>query len=772
MKKVVLAFNVVVLFFGYSYAHVSMSLKEYTNDKSEKMTIVSEKSTNIISRISIYGLQNVKKKSVLSVINLKRGRNYSVDKVREDVRSIFELGCFENVDFSFNSNSGELTFVVVEKPYIERIVFKGNSKFSTLKLKNVAVLKERNYYDLLKLNETKIKLNSLYVNRGYSDCKIELYSTINSTTNRAIITFLITENNKIVVGEIRIEGVESFRYKKLLKIIKTKTRGIYNEDRYAKDLKAIEAFYKDNGFMDYKLVDSTITHSSVVTEVSLKMNISEGKKYKIGSINCNGNFAVGSKKINKIIKIKKWQIFNQQKIIKMIQDIKDAYFDKGYLFVVIDSSFNKKDEDGIVDVSLSIKENSVIYVGNIYIDDLISTKDKVIRREILVIPGDILSKGKILRSVERIYNLGFIESVEPKFFPIESSNIMDIVFSVNEGKAGTINAGVGYSSLGRFLGTIQVQHMNILGLGQKLNLLWELDKRNTFVIDWVSPWIFGKNANLTLSAFSIEKTKGYGRVTKAYDEDRVGFSINVSPKLGDYVSLLFGYRFEHIKLSKIEKSCIDITSLVKNQKDKVSSVFARCLYDSRDYIFDPSKGSRHLLSMQVASDLLGGNVNFVKGTISSTLFFPTFWKFILTFNSEVDAITSYASKGGVPIYERFYSGGADTVRGYEYRTEIGPKDGGKVKGIINVEYKFPIVAKRGRTILQGALFCDIGGAWKDFKRVNLSLGSHRCSLRSGIGFSIRIVTPIFPLRFDWGYGLNHKKNEKLYQSYVNIGSVF
>jgi outer membrane protein insertion porin family len=748
-----------------------MSPKECRNNESRKETITYDKKANVISCVLFDGLQNVKIKKVLSVINLKKGRCYSVDKAREDVRSIFGLGCFENVDFCFDCSSGKLIFVVVEKPCIEHIAFKGNLEFSTPKLRKLSVLKEKKYYDLLKLDETKKKLRRMYVNKGYSGCKVESSSSIDGSTNRITITFHITENGKIAVGEVKIEGVVSVKHKKILKIIKTKHGRMFNENIYAEDLKVIETFYKNNGFIDYELVDSNMTYNSIGTEMSLKLNISEGKKYKIGMVNCNGNFVVDSREINKAVKIKKGQVFNQQKIIEAMQHIRDIYFDKGYLFAVVDSSFSKNDV-GVVDVSFSIRENFVIYVGNICVSDLVSTKDKVIRREILVKPGDILARSKVLRSIEKIYNLGFIESVEPRFFPTESSNVMDVVFSVNEGKAGTINAGIGYSSLGRFLGTIQIQHLNVLGLGQKLNLLWELDKRSTFVIDWVDPWIFGKNVDLALSAFSIEKTRGYGRVTKAYDEDRVGFSINVCQTLSDYINFLFGYRFEHVKLSKIEKESIYIPNLVEKSKDKVSSVFARCVYDSRDYVFDPSKGYKQLLSMQLASDLFGGDINFVKGTMSSSLFFHTFWKFVLTFNTEVDVVASFGNKGNVPIYEKFYSGGVDSVRGYEYRTEIGPKCGGKVRGVVNVEYKFPIVAKKGRTILQGALFCDVGGAWKNFKSVNLNLGKRRRNLRSGVGFSVRIVTPVFPLRFDWGYGLNHKKSEKLSQSYVNVGSAF
>jgi outer membrane protein insertion porin family len=137
-------------------------------------------------------------------------------------------------------------------------------------------------------------------------------------------------------------------------------------------------------------------------------------------------------------------------------------------------------------------------------------------------------------------------------------------------------------------------------------------------------------------------------------------------------------------------------------------------------------------------------------------------------------VSSYGISDKVPLYEKFYIGGADTVRGYKYRTEIGPEDGsgGRIMAVMNIEYKFPIVAERGRTVLQGAFFYDVGGIWNDYSDIDFTLGEGENNLRSGIGFGIRFATPVFPLRLDWGYGLNHKSGETLQQFYFTIGNVF
>jgi outer membrane protein insertion porin family len=167
----------------------------------------------------------------------------------------------------------------------------------------------------------------------------------------------------------------------------------------------------------------------------------------------------------------------------------------------------------------------------------------------------------------------------------------------------------------------------------------------------------------------------------------------------------------------------------------------------------------------------------LRNSARGTWFFPTFWKFVFSANINLGYIESYGDSSDVPLYEKYYVGGADTIRGYKYRTEIGPYDGGKVISVANFEYKFPIVQENKKTILQGVLFYDIGGTWKTLNDINMRFGTDNSDnneyyLKSGVGFGIRFATPVFPLRLDWGYGLNHKPGEDLQQFYFTIGNAF
>jgi outer membrane protein insertion porin family len=750
---------------------------------------------NIISKVNIKGLRNVKEKTVLSEIKLKRGKAYSAESAKAAVGSIAELEYFDECTFTFDRNSGVLTFDVVEKPYVERVVFKGNIEFSNNKLKGDSVLKEKDFYDILKLEESKKKILKLYGDRGYTDCVIEAYPTIDIDTNRMTVTFLITENNKILIGGVKIEGAISYPKKKILRLMKKiRPKKIFKDENYQKDLLGIETFYKNNGFMDYKLATSTISFNKSRTEMFLTLNISEGVKYKIGEIAFDGNFVLEDKELRRIVKFKKGQAFSEQKIAETKQEIVESYADKGYIQAQIVPNFHKIGDD-IVNIDWDIKENSVFYVGNIYIEGLESTKEKVIRRELLLKPDHVFSRKKLMESVRRIRNLGFIDDVELYFLsPTDApnTNIADLGLKITEGKPANINAGVGCSSVGGVFGTVGFMHMNLFGLGQHLDFSVELgNKKTNFNISWTEHYIFNKNMSLTLNGFDILRKTDFGDFANTYNERRAGFSIGVDPRISSLVSLAFGYKCYNYKYNedsaKESQKSDDKKddeeaqkSLNEGRKERLkkvlddllkgrtASVFAQIVYDSLDYKYDPTKGNRQLLGLNLAGSYLGGEVNYVKAVFKSSWFLPVVWKFVLSARLELGSIVSYGHSKTAPLPERFYVGGPESVRGYKYKGEIGPDEGGSYEAVLNFEYKFPVVAERGNSILVGAFFYDIGGDWGRRGTVKW-LGTGENNLRSSAGFELRLAMPTLPIRIGWAYGFNHKEKESLKDLYFTIG---
>lgn len=733
-----------------------------------------------IKTVVIEGLKNVKPKTVLSEIVTRKGKVYTEAVAREDIRKILALGSFENAELYVDRPNQIVKFIVSEKPYIKKIIVKGNKQFSAGKLKGEATVKEKGFFDKIELEESKRKILTLYRDKGYADCEIETYPTTDVDTNVMTVTFLITENNKILIGDLIVEGCKSFKSKKIKKLAKTKRKKVFKEEILKNDISAINKFYKNRGFMDFSIEEPKITYNEERTKMFITLTVNEGPKYKIGDISFRGNYVVSEKELAKHSEIKKNEIFNQEKIALTLNKIYEDYSNRGYLQSYIVPDFQKTDNDGVVDVIYDIQENNKVYVGDIFIDGLVSTKEATIRREILLKSGDVLSSGKVRRSMEKIYNLGFIDGAEPNILPTNTPDIMNLAFSITEGKPGMITAGAGYSSIDQFVGSIQLQHMNLFGRAQKLNLLWEFGaRRQNYQIDWTEPWFLNRAMSLGLSVYNMERLRDYHYTTDAYKEGRVGGSVKIGPRISENTTLVFGYTYENVTIFDIKDEELkqQILSDPDLARDKTSSVLSQIIYDSRDYVFDATKGARYSYGITVAGGPFGGNVHYLRNSAKATWFFPTFWKFVFSVNVNLGYIESYGDSRDVPIYEKYYVGGADTIRGYKYRTEIGPYEGGKVMSVANFEYKFPIVQENKKTILQGAFFYDIGGTWKTLNDINMKFGTDNNDndeyyLKSGVGFGIRFATPVFPLRLDWGYGLNHKPGEDLQQFYFTIGNAF
>lgn len=731
---------------------------------------LAQAQSNKISAIAVTGNVNVKEKAIRNEIKSKVNKPYSEETVKGDIQNILALGSFENVEVAVDTATYRVTFEVKEKPYITKINFKGNKKFSSGRLKDEITLKEKSFYDFVKFDESKQKIITLYSDKGYADVKLDAYPTNDESKNQMTVSFLLNEGNRILIGGVNIEGVKAYKPKKILGLMKTKRKKVYKEDTLREDISKIEMFYKNNGFIDVKIGEPVIAYNKERTLMQIAIPVTEGLKYKIGSIDFAGNTVFQVAELEKHLSIKSGQIYSEERMQESRQAIAEMYADRGYLHAQVEPSFIPKIEEGMMDVRFDIIEGEVVYLGSLFIDGLNYTKEYVIRREVLLKEGDIFSSSKVRRSIEKIYNLGFIDSVEPQLQPTERPNIMDLVIGVTEGKPGMLSAGAGYSSVDQLVGTLQVQHMNLLGRGQRLNLLWEFGARKqNYEISWTEPWFLYKPVSLTVGVFNTERNRDFGSTFSAYKEGRKGGSITFGPRLSDYLSLQFSYSYEDIRVFDIDPA---VVTSVSPSHDVTSSLSSQIIWDSRDNIFDASRGNRQSFSVQYAGGALGGDVNFVKPIARSSWYFPTFWKFVLSVNGQFGLVENFSPSKDVPIYERFYVGGAETVRGYQYRSEIGPEEGAKEMAVMNIEYKFPIAQEKKRTILQGALFFDVGGAWRSGNDVNLTLGEGENNLKAGVGFGLRFTTPVFPLRLDWGYGLNHRPGEPLSQFYFTIGNMF
>ncbi|MFH1368274.1 MAG: outer membrane protein assembly factor BamA [Elusimicrobiota bacterium] len=724
-----------------------------------------------ITAVLIEGEQNVKEKVIKSQIKSKVKKFYSDDQVKTDVQNILSLGSIEDVEINLDTATMRLTFSVKEKPFIKKISLKGNKKLSKGKLNDEMTLKQKEFFDASKIDESKSKMLTVYHDKGYADAKIEIIPTIDELANYMTISILITEGNRILIGGVTIEGAKAYKPKKIARMMETKKKKVFKDETIKKDIDTITLFYKNNGYLQVSVGEPKITYNPERTQMFIAVPLEEGQKYRVGAVSFSGNAVYAEKDLRKALVFKTGQVYNEEKFQDSQASMREMYQDKGYWRCVIDPQLDFQKEAGILNINFNTSENEIVYVGSIYIDGLTSTKEFVIRRELALKEGDVFSRSRLVRSMEKINNLGFIDAIDPQFQPTNRPDVTDIVLNVTEGKAGLLTAGVGYSSIDKFVGSLQVQHINLLGRAQRMSLLWEFgEKKQNYEIGWTEPWFMNKPVSLGFDVFDTLRKRDYGSSpVYYYNEGRRGGTVRVGPRLSDYLSLLFAYSYEEIEVSNVD---FQIQDSVAASKDITSSLISQIVYDTRDNIYDASRGSRQSLSVQVAGGPFQGDVNFVKPSVKSSWFFPSIWKFVFSMNGTLGLVEPFEPSTDVPIYERFYVGGAESVRGYQYRSEIGPSGGGKMMFVFNAEYKFPIVQEKKRTILQGAFFYDVGGAWKRPEDFVPEIGVEDNQLKSGAGFGIRFTTPVFPLRLDWGHGFNHKPGEDQSQFYFTIGNIF
>ena len=738
-----------------------------------------------VQDIALEGLQNVKEKVVLGNIKAKKGQVYSQDDISRDIQALLGLGFFSRAEAETLEvpapQTGPLVYPPIrlvykfqERPRIKKIEWKGQKALSKSKLEETVSLKAKDPYDESRLKEDVGKILDQYREKGYTEAKVET-STAPVETNQAILTFNITEGIRVLVRDVDLSGVRDFKEKKILKQMKTKRKKVFNARTLKEDLENIEKFYKNRGYLLFKSSEPAVTYSEDRTGIRIVIGIQEGRKFSFGSTSFEGNTLFSDAELRSAISYKEGKLFNQEKYDETRAKFQERYADKGYLRALIVPEQKTDESQGKVDVVFHIQEGGIVFVDHIDVEGNTYTKTYVIRREIRMKEGEPFSAAKVRKSQEKIINLGFIEDVQIDIQSPQDPNRADITFEVKEGRPGMFSAGAGFSSVDKLVGTLTLQHMNLFGRAHRLSLSWEFGSRvQNYDITWTNPWMGDHPISWGFSAFNTRRKRQFETTTTGFKEERKGGSVQLGPRFqDDMYQLSLRYKYEQVEVFDVLE---EFKPFITEGKNTTSSFYTEFARDTRDNVWDPNTGNRNGLAVELAGGPLGGTVDFYRPTISSSWFFHLFsiadYPFVFSLANRTGYIKQYGSSRDVPVFERFYIGGGETVRGYSARGEVGPPEGGKVYTVFNAEYKFPLVREKKMTILQFALFTDLGTSWRNFNETQFSIGSRAQDLKAGAGFGIRFKTPVFPVRLDWGYGLNHREGESKTQIYFTIGNIF
>jgi outer membrane protein insertion porin family len=743
-----------------------------------------------IGDILIKGNRRIETAVILNVVKIKAGEPLDAEKVDGDIRAIYNLGHFQDV--KAETGTGEkgliLTYRVVEKPIIREVRIEGNKEIKEEKIREAIELKLNSVFSPKELAKSAKKVKKLYADEGYYLAEVET-TTVKKTDTEVRVVFKITEGDKVLITALRFEGNRAFTPRKLKKVMETSEKwflswltgaGTYKEDVLKNDVNLIADLYFNDGYVNVKVGEPKVELAADKKGLAVTIGITEGDQFRAGSIGFKGDLLESEGELAKKVKLKQGDIFNRSLLRGDVFTLTDLYADKGYAFANITPISKVNIEQKTIDITFDFEKGEKVYIDRINISGNTKTRDKVVRRELKLAEGDLYGATPLKKSKQSLMNLGFFEEANISTVKGSAANKLNMNVEVKEKPTGTFSIGAGYSSLDGIIGQGSVQQANFLGLGLKANAAASLgSKSQTYNLGLTDPYFM--DTKWTLGA-DLYRTK---RDYIDYTRRATGGDIKAGYPLSDTVSIFGLYKYEQKEISSQSQALQDNIRrglvIAPETDSTTSAIMTSISRNTTDYRIDPSSGMVNSLSAEFAG--LGGTNRYARFVGNTTFFHPVSWGTVLSLRGELGYIRGLGKE--VPIDEKFYLGGINTIRGYGGRTvspfvsSIAPIQdvngvvnltpirafiGGNAEAFFNMEYQFPLLKEAG---LKGLLFADAGnsydGADKLFSRVLTSYG-----------FGFRWFSPIGPLRLEYGIPVNPRAgiDSKSGRLEFSIGSFF
>ena len=722
----------------------------------------------IIKAIEVEGNKTIGISTVLARIKIRVGEEYIQNVITDDIKRLYNTGYFSDVSVDRKDYNGGFKVIIylTEKPIVEKVTFSKTRYINARALANKIKTKEGKFLDKKTLKEDIDTIKDLYNKKGLTTATVDTETFVDEVTNKVSLHFVIEEGHRVQIKKLNILGNRSYSDKKIIRTIKSRpdslfTSGYLKEEILKEDMERIISFYEQNGFIDakadYKL--DYLTKGNLIVNISIE----EGQRYFVGDIIVKGNSVLSEYQIlDAMESIKSGNVFSREKLDKDIADVRTKYFDKGYIFADIKESTSLNPETGKVQVSLDVNEGDLAYVEEVKVQGNTRTRDIVIRREIRLTPGDQFDGAKLRRSKDRLKNLGYFEDVSYDIEDTDTPDRKNLIVQVKEAKTGSFSFGGGYSTIDQVVGFVELEQKNFdftnwptfTGGGQNVSLRAETGSlRNNERLSFTEPWLFDYPISGGFDAYRLERDRERD-VGYAYDEKRVGGDLRLGKELSEYLSAGVTYTFENITIGNIE-SGVSADLAREEGKNSVSTLGFSLTRDTRDNVFTSTKGLFLNGSFDIAGGALGGDKDFYRLQTKTSYDIPLKFNSVLEFGLRTGFSDSYGDSDAVPIFERFFAGGARTIRGYDER-KVGPIDpvtedpiGGESLLVGNIEYTIPLV-----DFLKLATFFDTGNVWA--KTSDFGSGG----FKSGTGVGLRVKTPIGPINLDYGYPLNDEPGEE------------
>ncbi|HYG23521.1 MAG TPA: outer membrane protein assembly factor BamA [Verrucomicrobiae bacterium] len=765
-----------------------------------------------VARIEIrhVGPQEVSDQLIRANIRVKPNDPYRRLAVDDDIRNLYGTGQFYNIRVTEEPTQEGvvLTYVVQSKPRLTDINFQGNTRYSNSKLQRRITSKVGEPLDERKLFTDTQELQKMYQKAGYPGTEIKYITDIDADTGRATATFEIKEGVKVKIRAVQFDGANAFSQRELRKAIKTRKRwmfswitgsGVFKDDQFEDDKERLAEFYRSKGYIDFELKDVQFEYPSA-RKMIVHFIVYEGQQYRVGSVNITGNELFTDEQIaeglralqprgvllNKTplgsngLRMDVGDVFTPKGYQDDVQQIEDFYGARGYLDVSRNLNVSRipNTDTGTMDLEFKIEEGQPSYIEKIEIRGNNKTKDRVIRRELAVTPGETFDMVRVRLSRQRLEGLQYFEKVDARPEPTDVPTRKNLVISVEEKNTGNLSMGAGFSSVDSLVGFAEITQgnfdlfnpPNFTGAGQKLRLRMQLGtRRQDYLASFVEPWFLGRKLALGVDLYHRELN--FQSLENLYNETRSGGHVNLTRALGsDFLIGSIGYRIENVGIDfnghlPVEpghypgepRPRIPDDLWEEDGSSLLSKVELSLAYDTRNSTTLPDKGQRTEILVELAGPF-PGEKEYYKAELKTHWYFRgLFSGHVLELLGGTGVGDAYGSDDSVPFYDRYYLGGLYSLRGYRYRS-ISPREtgepprsrepiGGNTYYFASAEYSLPIIDR-----LRFALFYDMGNVMYDAYSYDFT------DYNDNWGIGLRLNLPIGPLRLDYGIPIQHDRH--------------
>lgn len=731
-----------------------------------------------IARLAVEGNKRVGSEAIFKKIKSKEGEVFSPDVVREDIESIYAMNYFEDVqvDLTETGFGKELTFIVKEKLFVKKVKIEGLDEISNEDLETIVTVKEGTTLNRVTVKEDSERIKEFARSEGLYLAEVK--ALIETEGIYATVIYDVNEGSKVKTKRINIIGNEVYSDKALKKVMVSTEKGFwsfltgsgkFNEYFLEGDKSFILNKYFENGYIKADIIDISAFLSQDKKWFYIDVVVDEGSQFLVGTVGVEGDILEDSSsgELVDLLRLEEGEVFNRSKFSEGMERVQDLYKDRGFANVDLRPQTSINGQADSVDIVLGIDQGSPVFIERIDISGNVKTKDKVLRREFFISEGELYSSTKLKDSMNSLRRLGYFADV--KFVETQGSSKekLKLDVDVQERPTGSLSLGIGYSTADKIIGTASVSQNNFFGTGIKTSLsATASDRSDSYSLSVTDPWIFDKPVSAGFDLFNT--TKEYEDFTMEKSGGGVRFGV---PFFSRKSRLTIGYKLEDVTVYDVEPTAAEAI-LDQEGETRVSSIITSIRRDTRNDAFFPTEGYKINLTNEYAGGRVGGDTNFIKTDFSAIKFFNYKEKYIFALRAAGGYVNSFGlDKFGepelVPIYERYFKGGMNSVRGYNSRS-LSPLDpatgnliGGESNFVLNAEFIFPLGDSKS---FRGVIFYDTGNAFDG--------GVEWKEMRSGAGGGIRWLSPMGPLRFEWGYNLDKRLGERQAMWEIAIGSSF